>query len=62
MRVLNLVVLAASAACLSGCFLTKLVTVPMRVTGAVATIVPVAGDAAHTAVDEAAATVDKLPF
>lgn len=62
MRILNLVVVAAAASCLSGCLLTKLVTVPMRVTGAVASIVPVAGDAAHKVVDEAASTVDKLPF
>ncbi len=61
MRILNLVVLAATASCLSGCLFTKLVTVPMRVTGAVASIVPVAGDAAHTAIDTAASTVGKLP-
>ncbi|MBI3300304.1 MAG: hypothetical protein HYZ75_19225 [Elusimicrobia bacterium] len=62
MRAMRLVVLAAAAASLSGCFLTKLVTVPMRVTGAVASIIPVAGDAAHKVVDEAADTVDKLPI
>jgi hypothetical protein len=47
---------------LSGCLLTKLVTVPMRVVGAVTSIVPVAGDAAHEAIDEAAEVVDKLPI
>ena len=47
---------------LSGCFLTKLVTVPMRVVGAVTSIVPVAGDAAHGAIDVAADVVDKLPL
>ena len=62
MRVRHLFVLAAASSCLSGCFFTKLVTVPMRVTGAVASIVPVAGDAAHAAIDTAASTVDKLPF
>lgn len=46
----------------AGCLFTKVVTVPMRVVGAVASIIPVAGDAAHEAVDGAAATVDKLPF
>ncbi len=47
---------------LSGCVLTKLVTVPMRVVGAVVSIVPVAGNTAHDAIDKAAETVDDLPF
>lgn len=45
-----------------GCILTKVVTVPMRVVGAVASVVPIAGDTVHDVVDEAAKTVDKLPF
>lgn len=47
---------------LSGCLLTKVVTVPMRVGGAVTSIVPVVGDTAHEAIDTAADAVDKLPF
>ncbi len=47
---------------LSGCVLTKLVTVPMRVVGAVVSIVPVAGNTAHDGIDKAAETVDDLPF
>ena len=47
---------------LPGCLLTKLVTVPMRVVGAVTSIVPVAGDVAHQVIDEAADGVDKLPL
>lgn len=47
---------------LQGCVLTKLVSVPMRVTGAVISIVPVAGNTAHDAIDTAADTVDDLPF
>jgi hypothetical protein len=47
---------------LSGCLLTKVVTVPMRVGGAVTSIVPVVGDTAHDAIDKAADAVDKLPF
>jgi hypothetical protein len=38
------------------------VTVPMRVGGAVTSIVPVVGDTAHEAIDTAADAVDKLPF
>jgi len=46
---------------LTGCLLTKLVTVPMRLVGAVVSIIPVAGDVAHEAIDEAAEELDKLP-
>lgn len=47
---------------LSGCVLTKIVTVPMRVAGAVVSIIPIAGDTAHEAIDEAAEIVDELPL
>jgi hypothetical protein len=47
---------------LSGCLLTKLVSVPMRVTGAVVSIVPVAGNTMHDAVDAAAEAVDEVPI
>jgi len=47
---------------LSGCFLTKIVTVPMRVGAAVTSIVPVVGNKAHDAVDKVAEKVDKVPI
>lgn len=47
---------------LSGCLLTKIVTVPMRIAGAVVSIIPVVGNSAHEAVDEAAEMVDELPL
>ena len=47
---------------LSGCVLTKIVTVPMRLGGAVISIIPVAGNTAHEVIDEAAEAVDELPF
>lgn len=47
---------------LSGCFLTKVVTVPMRVGGAVISIVPVVGNKAHDAIDEVADIVDDVPL
>jgi Family of unknown function (DUF6726) len=62
MRFLRALCLLIGTILLSGCFLTKLVTVPMRVVGAVTSIVPVAGDVAHGTIDEAADAVDKLPF
>ena len=47
---------------LSGCLLTTVVPVPMRVGSAVASIVPVVGNPAHEASDKAANAVDALPF
>ena len=43
---------------LSGCFVTKVVTVPMRVGGAVISIVPVVGNSVDKVIDTAADTVD----
>lgn len=57
---LSAVVLMASA--LSGCFLTKIVTVPMRVVGAVVSIVPVVGNKGHDAIDAGADIVDEIPL
>jgi hypothetical protein len=54
--------LMALALGLNGCVLTRLVTMPMRVVGAAATIIPVAGDVAHEAVDDAADVVDEVPI
>jgi hypothetical protein len=47
---------------MNGCVLTRLVTMPMRVVGAVTTIVPVAGDISHEAIDDASDVVDKIPI
>jgi hypothetical protein len=62
MRFIRALCLLIATILLSGCLLTKLVTVPMRVVGAVTSIVPVAGDATHGAIDMAADAVDKLPL
>lgn len=47
---------------LQGCVLTKVVTVPMRVTGAVVSIVPVVGNTMHHGIDTAADVVDDVPI
>jgi hypothetical protein len=60
--ILRMVAVAALATSLSGCFLTKVVTVPMRVVGAVVSIVPVAGNTANDVVQKAANTVDDIPL
>jgi len=38
--------------------LTKVIAVPMRVTGAVVSIIPVVGDPMHDAIDVAADAID----
>jgi hypothetical protein len=62
MKTIHLITLAALLVLLNGCVLTKIVTVPMRLGGAVISIVPVAGNSAHDAIDEAAETIDAIPL
>ncbi len=62
MRLIRIIVLLAVMSLLSGCVLTKIITVPMRVVGAVISIVPVLGNPAHDSVDKAAEVVDKVPI
>lgn len=62
MKLAKIALLLLLATQLSGCLLTKLVTVPMRVGGAVVSIIPVAGNTAHDAIDTAAEVVDKVPL
>jgi len=57
-----LVVLLALPLLLQGCFLTKIVTVPMRVGGAVLSVIPGVGNAVDTTIDTAADTVDEVPL
>ena len=72
----RILVVALLGAALSGCFLTKLATVPMRlvgaagsVVGAVISIIPVAGNSADAAlekvdgaIDTTADSIDKIPL
>lgn len=54
--------IALLALLLQGCVLTKVVSVPMRVGGAVISIIPVVGNTAHDGIDAAADVVDDLPL
>lgn len=62
MNWIKLFVVLLLAIPLSGCFLTKVVSVPMRAVGAVISIIPVAGNTAHDAIDGAAEVVDDVPI
>lgn len=62
MKLKTVLVLLVLSLMLNGCFLTKIVTVPMRVGAAVISIIPVAGNTAHDAIDQAAEIVDEVPL
>ncbi|MCP4113997.1 MAG: hypothetical protein GY737_01090 [Desulfobacteraceae bacterium] len=57
-----LLILFVAGLNLTGCVLTKLVTVPMRVTGAVISVLPVVGNPMDETIDTAADVVDELPI
>ena len=46
----------------SGCVLTKVVSVPMRLGGAVISVIPIAGNRIHDGIDGAADAVDAVPL
>ena len=60
MKFIKLSLILLIAMTLNGCVLTKLVTVPMRIGGAIISIIPVAGNTAHDAIDKAADEVDDI--
>ncbi len=62
MKITRIMLLLTTMFMLSGCALTKVVTVPMRVGGAVISIVPVAGTTMHDAIDQSANVIDEMPF
>ena len=47
---------------LSSCVLTKVVTVPMRVTGSVISAIPVVGDGINEVLDQSADIIDAIPI
>ncbi len=59
---LKISVVLLSTVLLSGCVLTKVVTVPMRVGGAVISVVPVVGSEIDEAIDETADVIDAIPI
>lgn len=47
---------------LQGCLFTKVVTVPLRVGGAILSVVPVIGEVVDETLDTAADTIDLIPL
>ncbi len=62
MRLFSMLLLLLICFLFNGCFLTKVVTIPMRVGGAIISVVPICGDTIDDAIDEAANMVDKVPL
>jgi len=62
MSMIRLLLLFVLLVHLYGCLLTKVATVPMRVTGAVISVVPVMGNSADKMIDGAADIVDEVPL
>jgi hypothetical protein len=61
-RVIQSTIVIILAGLLSGCVFTKIVTVPMRVGGAVISVVPVAGNVADEVIDTTADVIDTVPL
>lgn len=62
MKKILLLALVCTLPCVSGCVLTKILTVPMRVVGAGVSVIPGAGNSVHDAIDTAAEIVDEIPI
>ena len=58
----KLLVLALISLYLSGCILTKVVTVPMRVTGSVISVIPVVGNGIDEVLGKSADIIDSIPI
>ena len=58
----NIILFSLLALYLSGCVFTKVVTVPMRVTGAVISVIPVVGDGVNSVMGASADVIDAMPI
>ena len=47
---------------LSSCVFTKVVTVPIRITGAVISVIPVVGDGVNSVLGASADVIDAIPI
>jgi hypothetical protein len=57
-----MVLALALSAVFQGCVLTKIITVPMRIGGAIISIIPVVGNPVDASIDKAADVVDDVPI
>ena len=58
----KLAIIVIVAIYISGCVFTKLVTVPLRVSGAIASAVPIVGNQIDEVIGKSADLIDELPY
>ena len=58
----KLVIIVIVALYISGCVFTKLVTVPLRVSGALVSVIPVVGNQIDDVINAQADVIDELPY
>ena len=58
----KLFIIVIVALFISGCVLTKVVTVPLRVAGAVGSGIPIIGNQIDEEIDKSADLIDQLPY
>ena len=58
----RLIALSLLIVFVSSCVFTKVVTVPMRVTGAVVSVIPIVGDGVNSVLGSSADVIDAIPI
>ena len=58
----KLVIIVIVALYISGCVFTKLVTVPLRVSGSLISVVPIVGNQIDDVIGQSADLIDDLPY
>lgn len=58
----KLVIIVIVALYISGCVFTKLVTVPLRVSGSLISVIPIVGNQIDEVIGQSADLIDDLPF
>jgi len=58
----KIVIIAICALFISGCVITKVVTVPLRVAGAIGSGIPIIGNQIDEVIDKSADAIDELPY
>ena len=58
----KLFVIVFVALFVSGCVLTKVVTVPLRVSGSLISVVPIVGNQIDEVIGQSADLIDELPY
>ena len=58
----KLVIIVIVALYISGCVFTKLVTVPLRVSGSIISVVPIVGNQIDDVIGQSADLIDDLPY